>query len=237
MNDKDTAIPKFFIKPVQNMAASKEHGRPIFDDVEWVEIRLPGDKLTVFVDTVWRNDPETGEQVPNGGVPGFMPPPYVERWPDIYAKFKAGLVQAQSGTPLEEWPIMSASKVAELKALNIYTVENLADLTDGYLGRLGMGGRALRDQARAYIAEAKDLAQASAVAAENAELRERLARLEAMLVQPAAPQDKALEDCTDAELKEYIKRETGESVRGNPSRDTLMSRALEIATRPSEAAE
>lgn len=44
--------------------------------------------------------------------------------------------------------------------------------------------------------------------------------------------DKRLEDCTDAELKAFIKRETGEAVKGNPSRQTLIERAMEIATSP-----
>lgn len=235
---QDTAVPKFYLSPVENKAKSQAEGRPIFDEVEMVEIRIPGDPKTVFVDTVYRSDGE-----PNGGVPGFQPPPYVQRWHEQYTRFKAGLQHAQSGTPLEQWPVMSTSKVAELKAMNIFTVENLADLTDGYLGRLGMGARELREKARAFIADAKKTAVSSAIAAENAELKARLERLEGMLMSSTAAtpvdpdQDKALEDCTDAELKAYIKRETGEAVRGNPGRDKLLARAYDIATQPDEAAE
>lgn len=51
--------------------------------------------------------------------------------------------------------------------------------------------------------------------------------------EPAEPApDKALEDCTNAELKEYILRETGERVKGNPNHETLIERAREIATAP-----
>lgn len=36
---------------------------------------------------------------------------------------------------------------------------------------------------------------------------------------------RALDDLTDAEIKDFIKEETGEPVRGNPSRETLIARA------------
>lgn len=228
---KDTAVPRFFMNAIENKAKSKDEGRPIFDEIEMIEIRIPGDSKTVFVDHVYRKDGE-----PNGAGMMNNPPCYIERWPNHYARFKNAQTQAQTGTPLAEWPQMTVSKVAELRAINIFTVENLADLSDGFLGKLGMGGRELREKARAFIAKAKDSAAETKIAAENAALKAQLdamqAQMNAFMAQhaPAAPaQDKALEDCTDAELKAFIARETGESVRGNPSRDTLLKRAAELA--------
>lgn len=43
------------------------------------------------------------------------------------------------------------------------------------------------------------------------------------------PKEKLLEDCSNTELRAYIKRETGEQVTGNPSRATLLARAHEVA--------
>jgi hypothetical protein len=155
-----------------------------------------------------------------------------ERWPDHYAAFKKGEQRATSGTPLEAWPNsdLTKSRVAEIKAHDILSVEELANLQDNLLGKLGMGARELREAARTYIAKAKSGAGDAAMAARVAQLEEMVKRLSGNAPPPPEePKEKALEDCSDAELKEFIKRETGEPVRGNPSRDTLITRAKAIA--------
>lgn len=218
---KDTARPRFFIRPVQNMALSEAEGRPVFNDREMVEIRIPGDKHLT-----WEGD-VTEKLIIGGRAIDAR-----ERWPEQYAAFKRGEQRAVTGTPLEMWPhqLMTAARVAELKAINIMSVEELEAVPDNVIPKMGMGGRELRDEARAYLKRAKDAAADNALARENAELRARLDALEARLNGPAEqPKDKALEDCTNDELKAFIKRETGEGVRGNPSRDTLLSRAAELA--------
>src|SRR3546814_2370746 len=54
------------------------------------------------------------------------------RFPQHWAQFEAGHTERQIiGTPLKEWPILSTSQVAEMNALNIFTVEQLA----GQIGR------------------------------------------------------------------------------------------------------
>ena len=239
--NKDTAVPRFFMQAVENKARSIEEGRPIFDEIEMVEIRIPGDNKTVFVDRVFRKD-----GTPNGAGLMNKPPAYIERWPRHYDNFKAKQPAALIGTPLSEWPPMTVSKVAEFRALGIHTVENLADLTDGHLSKLGMGGREWREKARAYIQDAK----AGSAAAENAALQAQLDAMQAQIMMlmggppqgpgavavEAEPTDKSLDECSDAELKAYIKSVTGEAPRGNPSRDTLLERAMELATKSSEAA-
>ena len=212
--EQDTARPRFYREAVQNHAASEKEGRPIFDDREMVEIIVPGDRLSTFV--------------------GYVDDRHRERWPDAYAAFKRGEQRAAAGTPLEHWPILTTARVAELKAMNILSVEELANVTDNVVVKLGMGARELREQARTFIDAARGGAASAAAAAENERLKEQMAMLQQQVAQLMAgavqpPQSKALEDCSDAELKEFIKRETGEPVRGNPSRDTLLSRAAELA--------
>ncbi len=133
----DTGIfPKFYIEPVQNKAASEAAGRPIFRDTEFVEIRIAGDKFTVVVRKVSDEDKA--------------------RRPQAYEAFQNNQKQALEGTPIEQWPIMTPAKVSELKALNILTVESLAELPDGRLGRLGMEGRELQNKAKAFLSSATD---------------------------------------------------------------------------------
>ncbi|WP_141339703.1 hypothetical protein [Bradyrhizobium sp. USDA 3458] len=208
-NERDTARPRFYKDAIQNMAASEKEGRPIFEEKEMVEVRIPGDKLFSWV--------------------GEVSDKHRQRWPDVYAAFKRGEERAASGTPLEQWPNPSLTKarVAELKSANILSVEELAGVPDSTLPKLGMGARELRDQARAYIDAAKGGAENAKMAAELAQLRQMVENLTGKA--PEAPKEKSPEDCTDQELKDYIKRETGEAPRGNVSRETLLKRAAEIA--------
>lgn len=223
--EQDTARPRFYMHAVENKAKSASEGRPVFDEREMVEIRIPGDRLAVHVN--------------------YVSDEHRQRWPDHYAAFKRGEARAASGTPLEHWPQMTTGRVASLKALGILSVEELSSLPDNMLGSLGMGARELREQARAYLAAAQDGAAASRAAAENAELRAQMLRMQQQmeaLMASAQPQtvvdvsERAIEDLSDDELKAYIKRETGEGVRGTPSRQTLLDKAEALATRESEAA-
>ncbi|WP_395443572.1 hypothetical protein [Caulobacter sp. UC70_42] len=106
----DNARPRFYSKPVKNNFRSESEGRPVFEDKEFVEILVPGDRKTV-VDTLVKDE-------------------HKRRWPREYAAFKAGQEVPVEGTPLEEWPQITRSQVEELKFAHIRTVEQLASLPD-----------------------------------------------------------------------------------------------------------
>lgn len=219
---RDTARPRFYNDAIQNMEMSEKEGRPIYQDVEMVEVRIPGDQQMTWV--------------------GKVEEKHKHRWPEQYAAFKRGEERAASGTPLEHWPnpTMTKSRVAEIKAHNILSVEELAGIPDSSLQKLGMGARELREQARYYISNANDGAANAAMSAEIARLKEMVETLTGNKMEPvskeAAPVEKSLDDCTDDELKSFIKRETGKAPRGNISRATLLNRATEIATGKAKAA-
>lgn len=237
-NQIDTARARFFMQAHQNFAKSEEEGRPIFEDREMISIQVPGDQKTEFVDFVYRI--VKGQPVQNGAVfndsnPNYIPP-YVIRFAKEYEAFKAGQAQALTGTPLEHWPQMTASRVAELKAMKVLTVEDLSNVPDGILSRLGQNSRMEREKARAWLLAAKDSAVTEKQARENQELKDRIARLEALLAgaaaavpEPVAPAGEiAIEDATDEQLKTWLK-ERGEPIKGNLSRATLEARVKELA--------
>ena len=64
------------------------------------------------------------------------------------------------------------AEAATLKAMNIYTVEQLSEVSDETVGRLGMGGRDLRTKAQSFLAVAKDTAMAGKQAVEIQRLKE-----------------------------------------------------------------
>ena len=140
-------FPRFYTRAKENPVKSKAEGRPIFDDLEYVEIVIAGDKQTKIDRKVTDDDKA--------------------RWPEHYKAFKAGLEAPESGTPLAEWPVIPESRRKELLALHIKTVEALAELPDTAIVRLGIGGRELVKKAKAYIQQAQDLAPMNALAEEN----------------------------------------------------------------------
>jgi len=156
-NSNEGIIPQFKIVAVVDKKKSDEAGRPIYRDVEWVDIYIAGDKTTCHSTKV------TDE--------------HKHRWPQVYDAFKRGQEMATTGTPIEEWPILTVSQVAELKAINIFSVEDLASLSDTGLQKVGMGARALQAKAKAFIDSAKNGAETQKLASEMAKQAEEIAYL------------------------------------------------------------
>lgn len=163
-------FPKFFMKPVQNHAKSAEEGRPIFEDVEFIEIMIAGDAKSQVESKVSQK--------------------HIDRWPREYEAFKNGLEATVTGTPITEWPAITASRAAELKALKIFTVEALAEIPDTAIQRIGMGGRDLVTKAKAYIEAAKDGAAVERYAKDNESLRNEVDMLKEQLKELSASIDK-----------------------------------------------
>lgn len=222
-------IPRFFIHTTENKAKSKKEGRKIFDDMECVEVRFAGNRQTV---SVFPAHAICGELQDEEGDTRTMT--YAQRWPDQYKRFKAKEQQVASGTPVDELPFLSQAKRSELKALSIYTAEALAALDGTELKNLGQGGRDLKNQAQAYIDNAKGSADVVRMAEELAELKQTIAELTAGK-QPAAETEAVADESPFAEwgideLKDWIAERTGERPKGNPGLATLVKRADEINT-------
>ncbi len=109
-----------------------------------------------------------------------------KRWPHAYKAFKSGLAEVVSGTPLAQWPTMTRSRVAELQAMQITTVEEVAALDDASVQRIGLGGRQLRDQAQAWLQAAAGQAPMVALLDENARLKAEVGAAKAQLADLAS---------------------------------------------------
>lgn len=140
-------VVEFFLDARQNKRKSAEAGRPIFDDVEMVKIRAAGDPKTVFVapaqDQSSVYDKASGHRLT-----------YAELHPGPYEAFKRGQTFVGSGTRLSVAGFLEPSKVKELEAAHIHTVEQLAELDGANLQRLGMGARDMKEKAQAYLNKA-----------------------------------------------------------------------------------
>lgn len=215
-------VPRFYIHTTENKAKSKEAGRPIFDDMEVVEVRFAGNRQTV---SVFPAHAQCGQAQDEDG--DFRQITYAQRWPDQYKRFKAKAQQVAAGTPVDELPFLTQAKRSELKALSIYTAEALAALDGNELKNLGQGGRDLKNQAQAYLDNAAGSAGATKMAAELAELRQLVAELRAD--KSAATGASEFASWSSDQIKDWIEEKIGERPKGNPSLATLVKRADEIA--------
>lgn len=128
---KDTRIIRFFTRPLRNDAKSQEAGRPIHDDIDYIEIRVPGRRDVVCHPVRPIDRVRFGEQ---------------------YEDWKKGREQVPEGTALAHWPdpSMTTAKVADLNGMHIYTVEQLAAMSDSTCQQdLGLMG--LRNKAKDYL--------------------------------------------------------------------------------------
>lgn len=87
------------------------------------------------------------------------------RFPQEYEAFKRGQEAAVVGTPLELWPGVQPSQIAELKHQGIRTVEQLAALSDTASGTL-RGFYAMKHKAKQFLDDAKDKNAAAVVRAQ-----------------------------------------------------------------------
>lgn len=140
----------FYVRSLQNNFLTAKEGRPIFQDEKYVQIMIPGrNDLTV-------DQPVTDE--------------HIQRFPYQWAQFKnqTAEVDQQFGTPVTEWPVLTRSQAEELKGKKFYTVEQIADCSDGQSQALGMNANILRQKARAFLESAKGSAHAQKQAEELA---------------------------------------------------------------------
>ena len=135
--DDDKLFVQFSVGSVQNTQKTAQEGRPIFDDVDMIKIIVPG------------NTENTIHRV--------VRPTDKHRFPKQHAAFLEGREHKESGTPLKMWTLITRSQVDELAHFKIYTVENLANLSDESASRFA-GLATLREHAKAFLAAATETA-------------------------------------------------------------------------------
>lgn len=126
----------FYMEAVKQEVASAEAGRPIFKDVPMIKILIPGSK-----------DPTVQKVNEN----------YIRRFPRQWERFQKQMEQIVDGTPLDQVPFLTVSQIAELKAYNCFTLEQLAGMSD-QAGQKFMGIQSLKAKAQKYLDAANNAA-------------------------------------------------------------------------------
>jgi len=128
---------KFYRKPIEIKDETIAQGRPIFRDADWVTIYTPGDQLNI-IDTIAQDR-------------------HKSRFPVQWAKYQNSINgdEGISGTPIDQWTLVSKSQAEELKGIKFHTVEAVANCSDQQLQRIGMiagmSPHAFREKAKAFF--------------------------------------------------------------------------------------
>lgn len=147
----DRVIPNFHYKAVKNNYRSKQEGRPVYENREYIEMIVPG----------------------NATERPCMPvrEEHKERFPDAYRRFKEKQEQQIDGTPLEQWPVMDPARVSSLKDVDIYTVDQVANLPDSFASSVGPDFNELKKQAQRFLSVAESTANEERLESMEAELQ------------------------------------------------------------------
>jgi hypothetical protein len=98
-----------------------------------------------------------------------------------YDAWKKGLEMPLEGTPIKTWGAISPSQQKLLISVGVLTVEDLAQMNDEGIRRVGMGAVELRRKANAWIAQVNDKGpltlQMAAIETENDVLKGQVATL------------------------------------------------------------
>jgi hypothetical protein len=133
----DKLFVTFFKHPRKDEKATLKEGRPIYNDEDYCRIMVPGDKDSIIVRPARDMDKQ--------------------RFAKQFAAYQQGEGEAHQGTPLKAWPMVTRGQVEELKFFGVHTVEALSELADIHVQKF-MGIGTLKEQAKAYIQNAKEAA-------------------------------------------------------------------------------
>ena len=236
--DPDASVVALFkMMARKNETESIVQNRPVFDDLEVVELRYPGSKnVGVYPATGfshWITAPDGSQQALT----------YAERFRRQYQQFKAEAVQTKSGTPLDYGRFLTEARRAELRAQNIYTIEALAAIDGLELKNLGMHGRDLKNKAMEYLEEARTgapntqmLSELEALRAKNALLEEDIRAIKDRAPEFTPTREDRFDGMNLDELREFVTTNTGQAPLGSMNRKTLIRLARDASSNGSTKA-
>lgn len=173
----DRKLPvRFYVEAKLDPIASEKEGREIYREIECLTILIPGDKTLTYS--------------------GRVLPVHKQRFATQYASWKsqqAGKQEALQGTPLAGWVGITEGQRKELGYFNVFTVEQLANMSDGYASNM-MGVQQMKAAAKRYVDTARSAAPMLKFQAELdkrdgtiAGLQMQIEQILAQLPSPATP--------------------------------------------------
>lgn len=165
--DDMLAVEFLYMEPIDIFASQEKGVKTLRKKEVYIRKAKPGDGLSVIERIADENDKK--------------------QFPIQWMRFQMqeGLTEVDPNLPgwkINEWPELNEDQVRFLTFQRFQTVEQLAGASDSQIQGIGMGGVAIREKARVALRNrmgAETRSELERHAAENADLKARLAALEA----------------------------------------------------------
>lgn len=191
---------RFFRKPCYSAFLSNEQGKEVLVDKDYVEIKIAGEREPRVL---------------------MVNDSHKTRFPKEWRAYKDDVELQQTGTPIENLHEISDAQKLLCKSYNITHIEQLAELNDDAIRRLGVGGYEMKEKAIGYLDDAttrieEDSKNMKQQLAEQQALIEKLLReKEATSISEEEPTPKPTKQATRKRAKG---RKVNESVNNSPKR-------------------
>lgn len=159
----------FEVRAVEDRTASIEKGHYMSKDVIYAVITPAGTKDRIEkVAEDWLTDLEEAVRQER------FPTHWLRAYRQAFESWKETREIPENGTPVANCALFSPAQVKILLDLNLRTVEQVAEAHEEALARIGMGARALKQRAQAWLDSSKGQGQ---LAGELEELRQAISEL------------------------------------------------------------
>lgn len=128
-SDPSKTFAFFFSKAKEMPALSREEGKPVWKDIDYVRVQQPGERDAVVLEAT---------------------PVHKQRWAREWDAYKAGKEVPHEGTPLTVIFPDSEAMILNLRTLGVYTIEELARVSDSATANIPFGGT-LKQKAAKYL--------------------------------------------------------------------------------------
>jgi hypothetical protein len=148
----------FYTRSVHNPAKSQASGAPVYENKVFVRIQQPGEMLNVV------DKPAKDEDT--------------KRWPQHWQSYLHNRTQIPEGTPIDLLFPNDPARSDALKSRGVYTIQQLANLSQTAMDNVGMGAQEYVNRAKKYIESANDGSQVLALLEEGKKKDLKISRLE-----------------------------------------------------------
>jgi regulator of replication initiation timing len=131
---RETCHVTFELRPFKDATKSQAEGHAVYKDVEYAILTPPGGQLVV---------------------PKPVTPELIDRFRPQYDAWKRDEELPENGTHIKMWPVATPAEIKQLLSAKIRTIEAVAEMNEICIKQVGMGARALKDKAIAWLDSAK----------------------------------------------------------------------------------
>jgi hypothetical protein len=161
---------RFEVRAIEDRNATVDAGHYVGKDVIFAIVTPVGSR-----DTLEKVAEDWLAGIAEGVKQERIPQNWLHEYTRAFENFKEGRNDPLEGTPISSCAFVSPAQAKTLLDINCRTVEQLAEANEETVMRIGMGGRALKHKAIAWLESANETGK---VAEELASLRQRNEELE-----------------------------------------------------------